>query len=165
MSDLRSLPDAQFNLYAYAYGAWGIALLVLYGFGWLGVALTLCYVVALFVGVITLWWARDLLRKRDDGKLERHEVDAGVKSVGHMLSFGALMPAIVFIARDPLVASTWVTCLSVATWAGLTYALVSVTTRMQNRVGNTVALVLAWAALPLNTTGAASVWTWLGVVG
>jgi hypothetical protein len=162
MSDLRSLPDTILRLYLGAYGVWGVVLAFLFALDAPGLALTLTFPLALFLGLLTLFWARGLIRRHRSGELTRVEVDAAVRSVGHILAAGSLTPAIVFLAEAPLQPSTWATVASVGTLGAVSYGLVSLAARRQNLIGNTAALTLAWAALPLNATGAVSVWAWVG---
>ena len=162
MNDLRSLPDRVLRLYLGSLGVWGAGLVGLFVAGHTPLALTLCYPLALWLGGLTTWWGLGALRKLRAGELAYPEVDAAVVSIGRILAGGSAIPAIVFLAEDPLQARSWGTCLSIAIVSGIAWAGVHGLVRLSNRYSNGLALAAAWAALPVNATGALSVGFWFG---
>jgi len=155
-TDVRSLPDSTLNLYLYGMGAWSIALGVLFLVGRIEFALPLTYLVALWQIGLTLWWAPGMLRKSSSGELTRGEADEGVRSVGKLLSASSLLPAIVFMARDPLSAQGWKATGSIMAVALIGYFGSSLAVRLSNRWIHTLVLAMTALTLPINTTGAVS---------
>ncbi len=153
-SDIRSLPTSTLNLYLYGIGAWGAVLLILLGVGRIELALPLTYAVALWQGGLTLWWGPRMLAKFHRGELSRGEADAGVQSVGRLLGASAMLPAIVFLARDPLEPNSWMATLSILAVSLLAYFGSSLVTRLSNPWTHAGILILAGLALPINATGA-----------
>jgi len=146
-SDVRSLPDRVLKAYLWPLGAWGVGLLFLFAFGETFWAITLCYPLAVWFGVLTLWWGARTRSRLRAGELTRPEVDAGVRS----------------IARLPLSPGAWGTCASVGIVAGLAWLGANSLPRLSHRLSHTLALVVAWLALPLNATGSLSLAFWLGL--
>lgn len=161
-SDHRVLPNRILNLYLYPIGAWGLGLLALYFTDRAPIALTLCFPLALWLGGLTLYWGGRTIRRVNLGEYSREEANAGVLSVGHILAAAAASPAIVFLAADPLARSTWSLCAGIAAIAAVGWLAVSGFARLKNRYGYMLALTLAWLALPINATGAASMGHMMG---
>ncbi len=155
--DLRSLPDGTLQLYLGGIGAWGLALLLLYLFQVTALAIPLAYVVFVWQAVLTGWWGNDLLRRFDAGELSAGEARAGVASVARILAASSLLPAIVFLAEDPLASSSWTAAAGTVTVAGVVWLLILTLGRIQHRVAHVVLLALANLALPVNATGAVSI--------
>jgi hypothetical protein len=153
-SDVRSLPTATLNLYLYGIGAWGALLLVLLLMSRIEAALPLTYVVAIWQGALTLWWGPSMLKKFREGELTRGEADAGVRSVGRLLAASAMLPAIVFLARDPLEPNSWMATVSILAVSMAAYFGAGAVTKLSNPWTHTGILVVAWLALPINATGA-----------
>lgn len=162
--DVRSVPDRVLKAYLYPLGGWGIGLLFLFAAGETVWAITLCYPLALWYGGLTAWWAMDTRRRRDIEGLRPEEIDAGVRSVGRILAGSAMAPAIVFMTLDPLSPSTWGTVGSIALVTAIAWGLANALPKLKRRVSHTAAIVVAWAALPLNATGALSLAFWLGLL-
>ena len=78
MNDLRSLPDRVLHLYLYSLGAWGIGLLLLFGAQKTVYGVTLCFPLALWLGLLTGWWGITTFQRGRDGDLERDEIRAGL---------------------------------------------------------------------------------------
>lgn len=161
VDDLRSLPDTTLNLYLYAVAAWGVALLGVFLMHQTALAIPLTYLVFLWQGGLTLWWGVRMMRRYDAGDLTRKEADAGVLSVSRILLGSSLLPAIVFVAENPipdpfpgpgLSAAFSIAVFSLIVW-GLSTALI----KLSNRWTHVVILMLSSAALPVNATGAFSV--------
>jgi len=163
------------NFYTYPVGVWAIGLFFLYGAELVGLETTsgvpiemefgiaLCYPLALWNAVLSLWWAVSSQRKLSLGKVSQFEVNAGVRLIGHLLTSISGSPAIIFLAADPLHQAAWATCASVAIMGGLAFVAVSALTRIPGKITDTLALTVACAALPINATGAVSLGWWLGL--
>ncbi|MFK7927024.1 MAG: hypothetical protein AB8H79_02460 [Myxococcota bacterium] len=156
MSDLRSLPDGILKAYLYALGAWGLAAAAAYPLDRLGLALTLCYPLALWFAGLTGWWVVRVFRQHRAGELESAEVSAGVRSIGRILAGAGMIPAIVFLARDPLAVSSWGTLVSVGALTGIGWFIANVGPRLQASVARLGILVTCWLILPINATGTLS---------
>ncbi len=162
-SDYRALPDRTLNLYLYPLGIWGIATVALWFSQYGQWAIPLCYPLALWQIVLSAAWGTNLLRRLDRGELTNAEAHSGIRSVANLLGGSALLPAIVFLANDPMSPEGWSTAVGAAVVAGLAVGAVSVLTRMSSRWTHAVALALACLALPVNATGAVTVATMLGL--
>ncbi len=156
-TDVRSLPDHTLNLYLYGMGAWGIALGVLFFSGRTPLAIPLAYLVALWQIGLTVWWGPRMLKRYEAGELTRAEADAGVSSVGKLMATSSLLPAIVFVAQDPLRMESWVVAVSIAGVAAVAYFGSSLAVRLSNRWTHGLVLLATALTLPLNATGAVSV--------
>ena len=160
-TDVRSVPLRIFNLYLYSLGGWAIALLGLYVLGRVGVALTLCFPLSIWLAGLTVYWWRWCRRSYGEGELERLEVDAGVRTVGRILASGGLIPGIIYLSYDPLSPAGWGAFLGIVVLWSVVYVAVSRTSRVSNGAVHTLALFAAWILLPLNATGTvtlASIW-------
>ncbi|MCB9678807.1 MAG: hypothetical protein H6737_27130 [Alphaproteobacteria bacterium] len=155
-TDVRSLPDSTLNLYLYGLGAWAVALLALLPLGRIELAIPLSYLVALWQAGLTIWWGPRMLGRYSAGEFTRAEADEGVRSVGKLLSASSLLPAIVFMARDPLQPSSWTATLSIVAVAAIGYFGSSLAVRLSNRWTHTLVLAAAALTLPINATGAVS---------
>jgi len=162
-SDVRSVPDRVLKAYLWPLGGWGVGLLFLFAFGKTLWAITLCYPLAVWFGLLTLWWGARTGARHHSGDLTRAEVDAGVRSIARLLAGAALTPAIVFMALDPLPPSTWGTVASVGIVSGLAWLGANALPRLSHRLSYTLALLVAWIALPINATGSLSLAFWLGL--
>lgn len=162
MSLPRTMSQADQNLYLYPLGAWGVGLLALYFTGRAALALTLCFPLALWTGGVTLYWGVRTARQLARGEIRRPDVRAGAVSIGHLLSVSAMLPALVFLATDPLEPSAWMTAGGVMIVSLMAYGATSLMARWSNRYTYSALLTLAWLALPANATGSMSVATWLG---
>jgi hypothetical protein len=162
-SDVRSVPDRVLKAYLWPLGGWGVGLLFLFAFGKTLWAITLCYPLAVWFGLLTLWWGVRTQSRLRAGELTRPEVGAGVRSIARILAGAALTPAIVFLALDPLSPGAWGTCASVGIVAGLAWLGANALPRVSHRLSYTAALFLAWLALPLNATGSLSIAFWTGL--
>ncbi|MEZ4319579.1 MAG: hypothetical protein R3F61_18835 [Myxococcota bacterium] len=155
-TDIRSLPDTTLNLYLYGIGAWGVALVVLFVLGRIEMSLPLTYLVALWQIGLTVWWGAGMLRRYTAGELTRAEADEGVRSVARLLAASSLLPAIVFLARDPLEPSSWTATLSILAVSLAAYFGSSLAVNISNRLTHGLVLTAAALALPINATGAVS---------
>jgi hypothetical protein len=160
--DLRSLPTRTMNLYLYPMAIWGLSLLVLYVSNRTAWALPLCIPLAIWNAGLSVVWGRDLIRRYDTGKLSQPEVLAGVRSVGSLLAGASMVPGIVFLVNDPIAMSSWSTFFGILIVAGLARLGVDMMSRIPHRYASIFALAIACLALPLNTTGAASVAAMVG---
>jgi len=160
-NDLRSVPDRILKLYLYSLGAWAMALLGFFFVGNIGVALSLCFPLSLYLGVVTLWWwTRTQIRfKKKD--LIVGEVTAGVQTVGRILAGGSMLPGIIFLSNDPLEPANWGTFAGIAALAAIAWFLVHLASRFNSITINIIVLVCSWIALPINATGAVSVQLYL----
>lgn len=161
-SDIRAIPQRVLDLYLYPIAGWGIALAVLHVWGHTRFALPLLYALACWQAILTAWWRRDLLRRLERGALTPAEVDAGIRSVGHMLVLSALTPALVFLAADPLSPEALGTSIGNAIVAAVAWGAITVGARVGSTTTYAIALVVACAALPVNATGAVTAATLAG---
>jgi hypothetical protein len=168
VSDVRSLPDVTLKAYLYSLGAWGLVLLPCYITDRVGLALSLCYPLALWLGALTVWWWSRTWRRQSAGALETYEVASGVRSVGRILAGGAIIPGIIFLANDPLQVSAWGTFAGIAAISGAAFGIATLSDRyVRNRVVQTAVLGITWIVLPANATGAVSVatmWGWFSAI-
>ncbi len=162
-SDHRSLPNRVLNLYLYSLMVWGVGLLALYFSGYIAYGIPACYLLWFWQAGVTLYWGRFVMSQFDAGDLEREEVDAGAKSVGKILAGSALLPAILFLGVDPLDPIVISTVVGSTVVAALAWAAVNALGRFSNRYAHIIALTLALLALPINTSGAVTVATIVGV--
>lgn len=163
MSDLRSLPDFVLKAYLFSLGGWGVALVVLWSVGAVGIALSLCFPLAVWLGVLTMWWWLRTLARVRRGELLDLELAAGVYSVGRILAGGGLIPGIVFVSYDPLSVPNWGTFGGVFAVSAVAAVLLSMGRRVEKRWLQPGLLVIAWLTLPINATGAVSAGAILGV--
>ncbi|MEZ4240654.1 MAG: hypothetical protein R3F59_31785 [Myxococcota bacterium] len=161
--DHRAVPNTVLNLYLYPVGAWAIALAVLYFTGRGPLAIPLCYPLALWQIGLSAWWGRSLLARLDAGDLTTAEAHAGVRSVGQILAWSALCPAMVFMTNDPLAPSAWSAALGAVAVSGLVYLGVMGLTQLASRWTHAAAIAMGCLALPLNATGAVTIATMLGL--
>ena len=162
IDDLRSVPDRVLQLYLWSVGAWAICLLAFFVTDRIGVALTLCLPLSVWLGILTVWWwtkTRLRLRKND---LNILEVNAGVQTVGRILSASGMIPGIIFLANDPLIPAAWGTFLGISATSAVAWYLVNLTARLKSATLDTIVLICAGAVLPLNATGAVSLGAFLG---
>ena len=162
-SDHRSLPIYYLNLYLYALMAWGVGLLGLYATGFIAYGIPACSVLWIWQAGVTLVWGRFVVKAHNAGELSRPEVDAGVKSVGKILAGSSLLPAILFLGHDPMDPVVISTCIGSLVVAGAAWGLVNAVGRLSNRYAHVAALAIAGMALPINTSGAVTVATMVGV--
>jgi len=162
-SDRRSLPTPVLNLYLYALMVWGIALLSLFLTGYIAYGIPACYLLWVWQAGVTLYWGRFLIGEVNEGRLGRDEVDAGARSVGKILTSSALLPAILFLGQDPLDPRVISTCIGACLVSAIAWGFVSALGRFSNRYAHIAALTLACLALPINTSGAVTVATFVGV--
>ena len=156
-NDHRALPDSVLNLYLYPVGAWVILFACLYFAGYGALAIPLCYPLALWQIALSIWWGRTLIKRLRLGELTNSEAHAGVRSVGQLLAWSALSPAIVFITNDPLAPSAWSTTLGAVAISLGSYGGVLFLSRFASRWTHGLAVAIACFALPLNATGAVTV--------
>lgn len=156
-NDLRSLPDQTLQLFLYGIGAWGLAMLLLYSIQATALAIPLLFVVFIWQALLTGWWGTDLMKRFDNNGLTEGEARAGVASVARILTSSSLLPAIVFLAEDPLAAASWTAATGTVIVAGVVWVVSSIAARIQNRFAHIAALALASLALPINATGAVSI--------
>ena len=159
--DLRSLPDRILNLLLYAVAGWGVALLVCFLWHQTALAIPLTYVVFLWQAVVTAWWGVGMLRRYDRGEITLGEANAGVESVSHILLASSLLPAIVFVAEnpvpDPFPGPGLSAAASIAVLSGLAFGITTASLKLSNRWSHIGILALSSATLPINATGAFSV--------
>lgn len=162
-TDVRALPNATLNLYLYPVGAWVILFAVLYFGGYAHYALPLCYPLALWQALLSAWWARSLVRRVDAGELSSEEAHEGVRSVGQLLAWSGLAPAIALLTEDPLAMSAWSAMFGAVAVSGLAYVGVVAVTRLAARWTHLAAVMVACLVLPLNATGAVTAATFIGI--
>jgi len=162
-SDQRSLPTPVLNLYLYALMAWGFGILGLFFTDYLVYGIPACYLLWLWQAGVTLYWGRFVIKQVNQGLLKRDEVDAGAKSVGKILASSALLPAILFLGLKPLDPVVISACVGSVIVSGLAWAFVNALGRFSNRYAHIAALTLACLALPINTSGAVTVGTFIGI--
>ena len=163
VSDVRAVTDGMLNLYLYPIGAWGVGLLVLFATGHSALALSLCFPLSIYLGILTLIWAGGVLRRLSRGELKVVEANAGIHSIGGIMAVTAAGPAIVFLAEDPLAETTWYTAGSIALVTAVAWLSVKALVRIPGRTTKVMALLIAWVALPVNATGTTFVgfvWGW-----
>jgi hypothetical protein len=162
-NDHRALPDIVLNLYLYPVGAWVILFAGLYFAGYAFFAIPLCYPLALWQIGLSMGWGRWLLKRLRSGELTTAEAHAGVRSVGQLLAWSALTPAMVFLTNDPLAPTAWSTTLGAVAISAATYFGVLFLSRWASYWTHGVAIALACFALPLNATGAVTMATMVGL--
>lgn len=161
-NDHRALPDNVLNLYLYPVGAWVIAFAGLYFAGYAPYAIPLCYPLALWQIGLSIWWGRSLLKRLASGELTNLEAHAGVRSVGQLLAWSALSPAMVFLTNDPLAPTAWSTTIGAIGISLGSYMGVLFLSRFASRFTHGLAIAIACFALPLNATGAVTMGTMVG---
>lgn len=142
---------------------WGLSLVLLYVANLTALALPLCIPLAIWNAGLSLVWGRDLIKRYDAERLSEAEVLAGVRSVGSLLAGVSMIPGIVFLVNDPIAMSSWSTFFGIIIVAGLARLGVDLMSRIAHRYASIFALTVACLALPLNTTGAASVAAMVGL--
>lgn len=165
VSDFRALPDATLNLFLVPIGAWGVIALVLFFTGFSQWAVPLAYPLAAWQIGLTAFWGTGLLRRTDAGDLTRAEAHEGIRSVTSIVVGSSLLPAIVFLANDPLEPEAWSLAAGTFAVAGMVLGLTRLLMRPSSRLLHGAALAIAVVALPLNTTGTVTVATVLGWYG
>ena len=161
-NDLRSVSDRVLKLYLYSLGAWAICLLALFTMDRIGLALSFCFPLSIWLGALTVYWWLSTRRKFKAKQLELLEVKAGVQTVGRILAGGGIIPGIIFLANDPLIPTAWGTFLGIAATSGAAWQLVHLSIRLERARLDPVILLCAWAILPINATGAVSLGALLG---
>ena len=161
-SDSIVVSDRLVGLMLYPILGWSALLLVFYVFGQIGWGLIACFPLALWLGGLTTWWGVRARARWRAGELKRHDVAAGIRTVGHILAGASSTPALVFLSNDPFAASAWSTSAGVGVVSALAYGCVSAVARWPRRGAMALALAAAWFALPLNATGAVTVASMLG---
>lgn len=162
-NDLRALPDVVLNLYLYPVGAWAILFGCLFFANYAAFAIPLLYPLALWQIGLSIYWGTGLLRRLDSGDITLGEAHAGVRSVGQLLAWSALSPAIVFLTNDPLAPTAWSTTLGAVIVSIAAYLGVMLLTRLASRWTHGAAIAIACFALPLNATGAVTMASMLGL--
>jgi hypothetical protein len=163
ISDERALPDRTLNLYLYPIAAWGLAAVALFVTGSFQWSLPLAYPLALWHIGLSIVWGFRLLRGLDRGEVTNPEAHEGVRSVGNILAGTSLLPAIVFLAIDPLSPNAWSLTFGAFAMAGLVVGVRVFLTRFASRWTHGVAIAVACFALPVNATGSVTVATVLGM--
>lgn len=162
-TDIRSFPQPVMNMYLYPIAGWGVLLLLLFVSGRAELALPLCFPLAVWQGMLTAWWGYDAGKKLRRQELTRPELNAAVLSIGQILVGAAAMPAIVFLAAEPLSPSSWSTCMGIAAVCGVSWVGVQQLAKIPRWYASAIALTLAVLALPINVTGAVSVASMVGL--
>lgn len=162
-SDVRALSNAMLNAYLYPVAGWGVALAGLYVMGQYPYAIPLCSAVSIWHGIITVAWYIRTRRKVDQGELEWDELRSATGSIGQLLALNALVPAIVFMAHDPLAPESWGLVIGVVTVALLAMAATALFSRNSSSLAQPALLFSGWIALPLNTAGAITASDLLGL--
>lgn len=163
VSDARALPDRTLNLYLYPVVGWGLATAALFLTGWFQWSLPLAYPLALWHIGLSAFWGMRLLRGLDRGDVTNAEAHEGVRSVSNILAGSSLLPAIVFLANDPLSPQSWSLTLGAFVVAGLVIGVRTFLTRFASRWTHGAAIAVACFALPVNVTGSVTVATMLGL--
>ena len=161
-SDLRSVSDRMLKLYLYSLGAWAICLLALFTMDRIGVALSFCFPLSIWLGALTVFWWVTTRRKQKARELELIEVKAGVQTIGRILAGGGVIPGMIFLANDPLIPAAWGTLVGAAITSGAAWQLVHLSIRIKRARFDPIILIIAWAILPINATGAVSLGALLG---
>lgn len=161
-SDLRSVSDRMLKLYLYSLGAWAICLLAVFTMDRIGLALSFCFPLSIWLGALTVFWWLTTRRKQKANQLELLEVKAGVRTVGRILAGGAVIPGIIFLANDPFIPAAWGTFLGIAATSGVAWQLVHLSLRLEGLRLDPIILLCSWAVLPINATGAVSLGAVLG---
>ena len=164
VNDLDAVPDRVFNGYLWPLGAWGVCLLFLFGAQRTPFALWLCFPLAVWYLGLTIWWGIRAARRHERHDLNGESLRAGVQSIGRFLAGASITPAMVFMAMDPLSPSAWGTAAGVGIVGAIAWIAVATLPKLDRRPTHWIALGIAWAALPLNATGALSLATWFGQV-
>lgn len=163
-AELRAVSDTYFHGYMWPLAAWTIGVVVLFVAGWVPFALWLCYPLAAWYGVLTaVWWIRMQGRRASDD-LTPDDGFAGARNIGRFLAAASLIPALVFLAIDPLSRTTLSTCAGVAAVAGIAWLVANFLPKLRRRPATVAALLVAWLALPLNATGAVTLAGALGLI-
>ena len=154
--DLRSVSDKTLKLYLYSVGAWAVFLLGSFVMGRIGLALSFCYPLAIWMGVMTVWWWLTTRKRFTSEDLTGIEVKAGVLTIGRILAGTGVIPGIIFLALKPLEPAAWGTCFGVAVTSGAAWQLVHLSTKMKSPKLSPIILLCSWTILPINATGAVS---------
>ena len=163
--DLRSVPDRVLKFYLYSVGVWAVCLLAFFVMDKIGLALSFCFPLSIWLALLTIWWRTTAHRKLVKGELTPIEVKAGVETVGRILAMTGVIPGIIFLANDPLIPQAWGTFIGVGLTSGAAWQLVQLSTKLKSGKMDPVILLCAWAILPLNATGAVSLGAFLGWFG
>jgi hypothetical protein len=159
--DLRSVSDKVLQTYLYSVAAWALCLLGLFVMDRIGLALSFCFPLSLWLGVLTLWWWVGATRRHRAGELTGAEVRAGVQTIGRILAGSGVIPGIIFLALRPLEPAAWGTCLGIGLTSFAAWHLVHLSSRLNGTRMAPIFLTCAWAILPANATGAVSLGTFL----
>lgn len=163
VSDERALSDRMLNLFLYPIVGWGLAAVALFLTGEFQWSLPLAFPLAFWHIGLSFVWGMRLVRGLDRQELTNAEAHEGVRSVGNILAGASLLPAIVFLANDPLSPQSWsVTIGTFLVTAGVV-GLRALLTRIASRWSHAVAIAVACLALPLNITGSVTVASMLGL--
>lgn len=163
VTDHRALPDTVLNMYLYPVGAWVLLFGGLYFAGYGPLAIPLCYPLALWQIALSIWWGRGLVQRLRAGELTDAEAHAGVHSVGTLLAWSALTPAMVFLTNDPLAPSAWSATVGAVSISALAYGGVRLLSRFSSYWTHGAAIAIACFALPLNATGGVTLATAVGL--
>ena len=161
--DLRSLPTRTMNLYLYPMAGWALLLFGLFVLDQTPWALFLCFPLAVWNAGLSITWGRFVTKQYNEGLISQVETRAGVQSVGGMLSAASMMPGIVFLIDDPLAMSSWSTFFGIMIVAAIARFGVDMMVKVPHRFASYFSLTVACLALPINTTGAASVAATVGL--
>ncbi|TNE84099.1 MAG: hypothetical protein EP330_30755 [Deltaproteobacteria bacterium] len=164
MTSIRSLPDRTHRAYLMPISGFALAMMVLWAVSLTPVALSLLYLLSVYNIGLTLWWSRDMYRRRREGEIEEDEVTAGLIAVIRLLGWSSVLPVVLFAATDPLSTEVWKTAASIGILTTIALTAGPWLARRGHRATSTAGLVVALAALPLNTSGALSMAFWLGWV-
>lgn len=157
MNDLRALPDKVLKAYLYALAAWAVALALLFPADQVPIALSLCYPLAIYLGVLTVWWWFRYTPPERGEPLKHGEVAAATRSIGRIMAASGLLPGSVFLVEDPLASSSWSALGGAAVLSLAGFLLADRVTRYANRVGLIAILATTWLVLPISATGSLSI--------
>ena len=163
LDDLRAVPDPLLKAYLYAIAGWAIALALLFAAGLLPWALLLCFPLALWLAGLTGWWWLTATQPTAPDPLEDAEVAAGARTIGRMLALSGLLPGAVFLADDPLAASSWSAVGGVALVSALGFLLADRLAPRVGRAGRVAILGACAAILPINASGSLSLAWFIGL--
>jgi hypothetical protein len=162
-TDVRALPNTTLNLFLYPVGAWVLVFAMLYFGGYGHLALPLCYPLALWQAALSATWGRRLLQRVENGEISFAEAHEGVRSVGQLLCWSGVAPAIALLTEDPLATSAWSAMLGAVAISGLCWLGILALTRVRSAWSHLVAVALGCLVLPLNATGAVTAATFIGI--
>ena len=161
-NDHRSVPDLVLDLYLYPIAAWWVVLVLLFIWEFTAWAMPLLIALAAWQVALTLWWGVHTLRRYDRGELRFDEAVAGVRSVGRIVAATGVLPALVFLGRDPFSTESLSSVVGVCVVAGASWLAVHGLIRLNARWAYSAALAASCVALPVSATGAVTVASMLG---